>query len=63
MNAALRDLARWVRPEATGTALHETDATFDFGLADWDRDGRPDLVALKKSNTGTNSTEVHILGG
>ncbi len=47
----------------TGTALHETDATFDFGLADWNRDGAPDLVTVKKSNTGTNSTEVHILGG
>ncbi|UQI49331.1 VCBS repeat-containing protein [Streptomyces sp. HU2014] len=47
----------------TGTALHETDGTFDFALADWDRDGRPDLVAIKKSRTGTNSTEVHILSG
>jgi len=45
----------------TGTALHETDATFDFGVADWDKDGRQDLVAIKKSNTGTNSTEVHVL--
>ncbi|MCA6095216.1 VCBS repeat-containing protein, partial [Streptomyces sp. SCA3-4] len=47
----------------TGTALHETDGTFAFTLADWDRDGRPDLVAVKKSRTGTNSTEVHILSG
>ncbi|MGI5532335.1 FG-GAP repeat domain-containing protein [Streptomyces syringium] len=46
----------------TGTALHETDGTFDFSVADWNRDGRPDLVAVKKSRTGTNSTEVHILG-
>ncbi|MCC3776489.1 VCBS repeat-containing protein [Streptomyces sp. UNOB3_S3] len=45
----------------TGTALHETDRTFAFSVADWNRDGRPDLVAIKKSNTGTNSTEVHIL--
>ena len=47
----------------TGTALHETDATFEFAMADWDRDGIPDLVAIKKSNTGSNSTEVHILSG
>ncbi|MDG4536217.1 VCBS repeat-containing protein [Streptomyces sp. AV19] len=47
----------------TGTALHETDDSFDFGVADWDRDGRPDLVAVKKNRTGTNSTEVHILSG
>jgi hypothetical protein len=47
----------------TGTALHETGSTFDFALADWNRDGTLDLVAIKKSNTGTNRTEVHILSG
>jgi len=47
----------------TGTALHETDQTFAFAMADWDRDGTPDLVAIKKSNTGTHSTEVHVLSG
>lgn len=45
----------------TGTVLHETDETFAFAMADWDGDSRPDLIAIKKSNTGTNSTEVHIL--
>ncbi|KAM0542087.1 hypothetical protein ACHAO7_010152 [Fusarium culmorum] len=45
----------------TGTALHLTDETFAFAMADWDGDGRPDLVAIKKSSTGTGSTEVHIL--
>lgn len=40
----------------TGTALHETDATFEFALA-----GNRDLFAIKKSRTGTNSTEVHVL--
>ncbi|GFF59145.1 hypothetical protein IFM46972_11303, partial [Aspergillus udagawae] len=47
----------------TGTVLHETDNTFDFIMTDWNGDGRPDLVAIKKSQTGTNSTEVHILSG
>jgi flagellar basal body rod protein FlgG len=47
----------------TGTALHPTDNTFDFAMTDWDSDGKSDLVAIKKSNTGTNSTEVHILSG
>ncbi|KAF4151233.1 hypothetical protein CNMCM6069_004219 [Aspergillus lentulus] len=47
----------------TGTALHTTDETFAFAMADWNGDGRPDLVAIKKSNTGTNTTEVHILSG
>jgi len=40
----------------TGTALHTTDHTWAFGLTH----GR-DLVAIKKANTGSNSTEVHIL--
>ena len=47
----------------TGTALHETDGTFAFAVADWDGDGKPDLIAIKKSNTGSNSTEVHVLSG
>ncbi len=47
----------------TGTALHETDSTFEFAMADWNRDGKQDLVAIKKSGTGTHSTEVHILDG
>ncbi|KAL6885787.1 hypothetical protein GGI43DRAFT_302940 [Trichoderma evansii] len=49
-----------------GTALHTTDKTFSFAMTFWnDGDGvrRPDLVAIKKCNTGTNSTEVHILSG
>ncbi|KAL7914424.1 hypothetical protein GGI35DRAFT_476241 [Trichoderma velutinum] len=47
----------------TGTALHNTDDTFGFVMTDWNGDGRPDLVAIKKSSTGSNSTEVHILSG
>ncbi|EDX83504.1 FG-GAP repeat domain protein [Synechococcus sp. PCC 7335] len=47
----------------TGTALHETADDFDFGMADWDRDGQLDLVAIKKSGTGSGTTEVHILSG
>lgn len=45
----------------TGTPLHETDDTFDFAVGDWNRDGRPDLFAIKKSNTGSKSTEVHVI--
>jgi len=47
----------------TGTALHATDATFDFAMTDWDGKGRLDLVAVKMSGTGTGSTEVHVLAG
>lgn len=47
----------------TGTALHETDDTWAFTVAKVNRDRRPDLVAIRKKNTGTNSTEVHVLSG
>ena len=40
----------------TGTLLHETDDTFAFDLTT-----NRDLVAIRKSDTGTNSTEVHII--
>ncbi|CAN9414002.1 unnamed protein product [Alternaria alternata] len=45
------------------TALHETDSKWDFVVADWNGDGKPDLVAIKKSETTTNCTEVHVLSG
>jgi hypothetical protein len=35
----------------TGTVLHETDPTFDFVAADWNRDNAVDIIAIKKSNT------------
>jgi hypothetical protein len=47
----------------TDTALHTTDNTFDFAMVDWNGDGRPDLVAIKKKNTNTKRTEVHVLAG
>lgn len=47
----------------TGTALHETDSTWSFAVTDWDGGGKVDLVGFKKLNTGTNSTEIHVLQG
>jgi hypothetical protein len=47
----------------TNTGLHETDARFEFVVTDWNRDGRPDLVAVKKSDTSDRHTEVHVLSG
>ncbi|KAH8708463.1 hypothetical protein GQ44DRAFT_628068 [Phaeosphaeriaceae sp. PMI808] len=47
----------------TGTGLHETDSNFDFAVTDWNGDGRPDLVAVKKSKTNGRCTEVHVLSG
>lgn len=47
----------------TGTALHETDEKFDFVVTDWNGDGRPDLVMIKKSKTSGKCTELHVLSG
>ncbi|RYN79148.1 hypothetical protein AA0117_g3840 [Alternaria alternata] len=47
----------------TQNALHETDSKWDFVVADWNGDGKPDLVAVKKSETATKCTEVHVLSG
>ncbi|MFI0737300.1 FG-GAP repeat domain-containing protein [Streptomyces sp. NPDC021100] len=49
-------------PPRTGTAPHETGRTFEFSVADWNRDGRPDLIAVKKSGTRAHSAGVHVLG-
>lgn len=45
------------------TGLHETHRNFTFRLADWNGDGIPDLWAIKKWNTGSGTTEVHIYSG
>lgn len=47
----------------TETALHETDDTWAFSMGRWNAGRKPDLFAIKKSRTGTNSTEVHVLSG
>lgn len=48
---------------ATGTSLHKTNANWDFDFKDWNNDGKLDLFAVKKTATGTNSTEVFVLSG
>ncbi len=47
----------------TATGLGETGANFDFQVVDTNRDGVLDLVVLVKSNTGSHTTEVHVLDG
>jgi len=49
----------------TGTPITQADAAvnFAFAVGDFNRDGRPDLYCIKKSNTGTGRLEVHILSG
>lgn len=47
----------------TDTAVKETYSVFDYAMADWTGDGRPDLVALKKEATKSEMVEVHVLLG
>lgn len=47
----------------TPTRLPETDDNYNFVVTDWNGDGRPDLVAIKKSNASGRCTEVHVLAG
>lgn len=47
----------------TTTALHVTDNTYKLLIGDYDGDGKPDLYDIMKSNTGSQTTEVHILSG
>jgi len=45
------------------TELDETPEGWQFAVTDWDRDGKPDLVAIQKSGTTSHKTEIHILSG
>ena len=47
----------------TGTKLHETDDNWKFCLGDFNGDGHLDLYCICKKNTGSKTTEVHILSG
>ncbi|WP_127507735.1 FG-GAP repeat domain-containing protein [Actinoplanes solisilvae] len=47
----------------TGTLLGPTDARHAFSLADWNSDGRLDLVVVLKSGTTSGRTELRILDG
>ena len=43
------------------TPLFQSSGSCEFAVADWTGNGRPDLIAFKKRDTGTNSTEVHVM--
>ncbi len=48
----------------TGTPLAQTNAgQWTYAVADWNRDGTPDLIGIKMNNTASGMTEVHILSG
>jgi hypothetical protein len=46
-----------------GTGLGPTDDRHSFAMADWNADGRLDLMAIQKSGTASKKTEVRVLDG
>jgi hypothetical protein len=49
--------------QETVTALGPTDARHELSVADWNADGRLDLVAVQKAGTVSRKTEVRVLDG
>ncbi|GGQ48317.1 hypothetical protein GCM10010166_15630 [Couchioplanes caeruleus subsp. azureus] len=47
----------------TTTALAATDERPAFSMADWNADGRLDLVVIQKSGTASRKTEIRVLDG
>jgi hypothetical protein len=47
--------------EVPTTFVNENDGT--WLMADWDRDGIPDLIFIKTSNTPNGHVEVHVATG
>jgi len=45
------------------SALEELSSPHEVYLADWNRDGVPDLVVVLKGATGSGMTEVHVVSG
>ena len=47
----------------TGTILHETGGNWTFRVSNYSGKGNKDLYCIAKNNTGSKTTEVHILNG
>jgi hypothetical protein len=47
----------------TGTVLGPTDERHAFSMADWNSDGRLDLLVIQKSGTGSGRTELRVVDG
>lgn len=45
------------------TPLHETGDNFDFEIQDYNRDGTPDIFAIKKFSPDAPSAEIYVLDG
>jgi hypothetical protein len=43
------------------TPLYRSKGMFEFAVADWTGNGKPDLVAVAKRDTGSNTTEVNVM--
>ena len=57
------DFQSWLLQTGTIRPETGTNNAWAFATSDYNRDGKPDIYAIKRTNTGTNSTEVHILNG
>jgi hypothetical protein len=47
----------------TGTALHETGNGWDFLMDDYNRNNSMGVISLLETDTGSHTTEAHILNG
>ncbi len=47
----------------TSTIQPKTDDNYEFQLGDYNRDGKPDLYAIKKQNRVNNFTEIFVING
>ncbi|MFI1996347.1 FG-GAP repeat domain-containing protein [Actinoplanes sp. NPDC020271] len=47
----------------TSTALAPADDSSQFAVADWNADGKPDLVATQTAGTASKKVEVQVLDG
>jgi surface antigen len=47
----------------SATALHQTDANWDFDFEDYNKDGMPDLFAINRRDAGSGKTALHVING
>lgn len=43
------------------TPLYRSYGMYEFAVADWTKNGKPDLIAVATKDTESNSTEVHVM--